>query len=570
MASSSEIEKLERRWHENPAGLMFAPLAEAYRKAGNYQRALEVLEVGLAVHADYVPALIVRGRCHLDASDPAASETAFHQALACDPANPIALRSLADLYERSGRIDEAIERLTLLVEVDRGDGEARASLARLRESSAAVEPPPASPPELMPVGELDAEPVEPEALPEMAVPDPVAAEDRLIVETTAAEAFRIENLSIDPMASPEPPQLEPLGWEPMALPQWREPVPVDEPAGESGPIVTDQLIPEGEPISTAEPPPAPEPEPAVPGPIIWTPARWEAIAAEPEPQQAPVEAALPEEPLVEVAADLPAEAAEIVALALVVEPAAAAPVSEELVAPSPWIEPEPMPDSGPPESPQAAEIPWPSIEEPSAEEPAVAELPVAEAIAEEPVLIVTESMAELFLKQGHRELALAVYRQLAEREPADPRLLEAIGRLEAELAPESVPVAVPEPRRHAAAVTGGFSVEQYLQAALHAPPPATASTVLPPAIEPGVAGEPTRAIDQSLSLGAVFGDETPGPSRVREEEPSSVVAPAEPTYDEFFGAVPSAETAAFGAGAGGSLEVEDLRQFNEWLKGLKR
>jgi len=132
MAISSEIEKLERRWQENPAGLMFAPLAEAYRKAGNYQRALEVLEVGLAVHADYVPALIVRGRCHLDAADLAASETAFHQALASDPANPIALRSMADLYERSGRLDEAIERLTLLVEVDRGDGEARASLERLR------------------------------------------------------------------------------------------------------------------------------------------------------------------------------------------------------------------------------------------------------------------------------------------------------------------------------------------------------------------------------------------------------------------------------------------------------
>jgi hypothetical protein len=128
----------------------------------------------------------------------------------------------------------------------------------------------------------------------------------------------------------------------------------------------------------------------------------------------------------------------------------------------------------------------------------------------------------------------------------------------------------PEPRCHAAAVTGGLSVEQYLQAALHSPPPATASTVLPPAIEPGLAGEPTRAIDQSLSLGAVFGDETSGLFRAAEDEPSSVVQPAEPSYDEFFGAVPAAETAAFGGGAGGSSEVEDLRQFNEWLKGLKR
>ena len=38
MAFSSEIEKLERRWQENPLGLTFAPLAEAYRKAGDPAR----------------------------------------------------------------------------------------------------------------------------------------------------------------------------------------------------------------------------------------------------------------------------------------------------------------------------------------------------------------------------------------------------------------------------------------------------------------------------------------------------------------------------------------------------
>jgi len=521
MAISSEIEKLERRWHENPAGLMFAPLAEAYRKAGNHQRALEVLEVGLAVHADYVPALIVRGRCHLDGSDPAASETAFQQVLACDPANPIALRSLADLYERSGRVDEAMERLTLLVEVDRGDGEARASLERLRQQPAPVEPPvPFSPPALL----LVTEPMAPAPLPELASPEPIlepiVVEDRPVAEAIAAESFGIEHLSVDPMASAEPLQpFELPKWERMAVPQWQEP----EPAAE--------------PISALEPPPVPEPVAA--GPITWTPARWESIAAEPEPLEAPVEAAI---------------AAEVVAAEVVVE------------ANVPEVVPDVVPEEVPEEVPEVVEI----VAVTFVAEPPVAEEPLADAVAEEPALIVTESMAELFLKQGHRELSLAVYRQLAEREPGNSHLLEAISRLETELAPPAAPAFLPEPGRHAAAVTGGLSVEQYLQAALHSPPPATASTVLPPAIEPGPAGEPTRAIDQSLSLGAVFGDETSGLFRAGEDEPSSVVQPAEPSYDEFFGAVPATETAAFGGGAGASSEVEDLRQFNEWLKGLKR
>ena len=43
MAATSEIEKLERRYAENPDGRFFAPLADAYRKAGQVDRALEVV-----------------------------------------------------------------------------------------------------------------------------------------------------------------------------------------------------------------------------------------------------------------------------------------------------------------------------------------------------------------------------------------------------------------------------------------------------------------------------------------------------------------------------------------------
>ncbi|HEV8356929.1 MAG TPA: hypothetical protein VGQ17_09220, partial [Gemmatimonadales bacterium] len=60
MAVTSEIEKLERRWQENPLGLTFAPYAEACRKAGELAKALELLETGLAQHPTYVPAHIVR------------------------------------------------------------------------------------------------------------------------------------------------------------------------------------------------------------------------------------------------------------------------------------------------------------------------------------------------------------------------------------------------------------------------------------------------------------------------------------------------------------------------------
>jgi hypothetical protein len=170
-------------------------------------------------------------------------------------------------------------------------------------------------------------------------------------------------------------------------------------------------------------------------------------------------------------------------------------------------------------------------------------------------------MAELFLKQGHRELGLAVYRQLLERDPGADHLRGAIARLEQELAPAEVPSAPPPASRaFAAAETGGRSVERRLQAVLHAPPPSSASTVLPPAIESGA--EPTRASGEALSLAAVFGDEPAQARREAEPEPNA----NEPSYDEFFGAGPSEPTAAPSPRG----EAEDLRQFNDWLKGLKR
>ena len=102
----SEIEKLKRRYAENPQGLTFAPLAEIHRKNGNVAKAIELLGPGLALHPDYIPASIVLGRCHLDLGDQHAAETAFTHVLSLDGENVIALKALADITERLLRLDD--------------------------------------------------------------------------------------------------------------------------------------------------------------------------------------------------------------------------------------------------------------------------------------------------------------------------------------------------------------------------------------------------------------------------------------------------------------------------------
>jgi hypothetical protein len=143
--ATSEIEKLERRYAENPHGLTFAPLAEVHRKNGDVARALELLTAGLELHPNYIPASIVLGRCHQDLGDLPAAEAAFAHVLRLDDENVIALKSLADINERLERFDDAETWLRRLVSVDRSNDEAREQLHRVETArngqSAAVQPP---------------------------------------------------------------------------------------------------------------------------------------------------------------------------------------------------------------------------------------------------------------------------------------------------------------------------------------------------------------------------------------------------------------------------------------------
>ncbi len=141
--ATTEFEKLERRYAENPQGLTFAPLAEIYRKNGDTGRALELLQAGLELHPNYIPASIVLGRCHWDTGDLPAAEAAFSHVLRLDDENVIALKSLADINERLGRTADAQRWLNRLLSIDRSNEEARQQLARLEEARQQPSPAPA-------------------------------------------------------------------------------------------------------------------------------------------------------------------------------------------------------------------------------------------------------------------------------------------------------------------------------------------------------------------------------------------------------------------------------------------
>ncbi|MBR9989900.1 MAG: hypothetical protein KFH98_09105 [Gemmatimonadetes bacterium] len=103
-----EIAKLEALYAGNPGGRVFVHLAEAYRKAGEHERARRILDEGLARHTDSASGYVVLGRVLADMQVTAEAEVAFRRVLELDGGNLVALRWLGDIARQSGRSTDAV------------------------------------------------------------------------------------------------------------------------------------------------------------------------------------------------------------------------------------------------------------------------------------------------------------------------------------------------------------------------------------------------------------------------------------------------------------------------------
>lgn len=130
-----EIRRLEEQYSFRPDSLVFGRLAELHRKAGEPERALEILEQGLSRHPRYLSARIVRARCLRAVDRPERAREAFEDVLRLDDENPVALRSLAELALERGDRDGARRHLEALLRARPGDDESRAMLAELEEEA---------------------------------------------------------------------------------------------------------------------------------------------------------------------------------------------------------------------------------------------------------------------------------------------------------------------------------------------------------------------------------------------------------------------------------------------------
>jgi len=610
----SEIEKLEARYAENPDGRYFAPLADAYRKAGRVDDALQLVAQGLTKHPDYLSAHIVLGRCHLDKKDDVAAGAAFGRVLELDQENIIALKALAEIAERGGQPDQARRWLMRLLVVDGMNAEAEEDLQRLggplpegeAQADAAVAP----------MAEISfADMISPETPVSQAPTEPMPAIDLPLPATelppvalTEASTRPIELVPRPPawgapLAPPPAPELEPSTPEPPVA----APEPVAAEAGVPPAFALESV--QFEAPAASEIPSAEEELGtgivAFDDQLAWGAGertsrairREDIVEAEKHHEDtteaiefvdtahgdAHVEATHldTESPAMEIQHDdgeFDLHAARGTASRMVLEETPLAPEVPTVDAPPPS---QALPLIMPEEVTPADEWRRPSVRQVQSVSPEPE--PAAPEAAE--AALVTETMGDLYLKQGFKAEAAAVYRRLLELRPGDAGLsaklasiesppvmsasalgTEAVGAWLRRIAGASLHPAAPEPP----APAPGLSP---MESAFTTGEPEPAAAPAPVPVDTGMPGQPAREATNQFSLDQIFGSAAPAAPAPPPVAPSAPAPSLGSSFDEFFGAGgPATGESARPRESGKSprQSEDDLSAFNAWLHGLKR
>jgi len=401
------LRELQEKFEENPRRY-FAPLANEYRKGGQPKRAIEICRSQLAQMPGHMSGQIVYAQSLYECGEFDEAKQVFERALTLDPENLIALRSLGDMSLQSGNTIDARKWYSRLLEADPHDS---AVIALVSEIDASAEAAPVATPQEIPGVDEDAG--------DQAIPFIANAEGSPVgsdVESSPVESPALsapDESSARPSAAPAPASESTVASAP-------ESASVSESIAASAP---ESASVSESPVSTPEPRPS-----AVSG--TTPPAGLE--------RHYPVEAAEPMDP---GAPDtgLGAEGLEGHRQDELMG-------AEGLHGAEPEQPPEPIGTEGlrgkPIPKPLAGATGSRSDDENALENwtppPGATVHERKESRKEDrlfagpgPEPFVNETMAQLYLQQGYRQLALRVYYQLAESRPDDQVLKDRIAEIEA-------------------------------------------------------------------------------------------------------------------------------------------
>lgn len=557
MAGTSRIDELRKKFDENPRRY-FAPLANEYRKIGDFEQAIFICQEFLPQQPGHMSGHIVYGQALFESGRHDEARSVFETALALDPENLIALRHLGDLARAHGDAETARAWYRRVLESDPRNDEIAGILASLDTDT----PQPLA----APSGSGQAEATTGSG-------GSLSIESAISAATGGEEAQAAASpdsiVTDSPTTAPAESSFDDIAklFTSAASPAPAPTSAVEEPAKPSEDALT--LIHEGEDVLVTD-------------------------STTAEEARAHLDA-LVEGRDVGRTAEPPAEEAATPSFGL--------PFLEGLTSPQPAAERAPEPIAPAPSA-------TPPVALPPTPEPARA------ATADPSTAFVTETMAELYVKQGHRDQALDVYRQLVQRNPGDATLARRLRELEAPSAPPTPRDPEPVTRTTEVVADAGPTIREFLESIAlgrrrsdnnhppqrvadmpnEAPAPRAPASVtdslgalFASAEQGSTAGAPPPRADDfaAPATGNVEEHATPLPGRpskpaaselsldhvFRHATPATGNASHSFSFDQFFSQKAQQDVAASDAAPSTPENAglsDDIQQFNAWLEGLKK
>ncbi len=134
-ASQQMIFDYLKRYQEDPSSRVFAPLSEAYRKAGLVDEAIQIAKEGLRVHPQFIGGRVALARAYFDQKKYEQVIAELLPILQDIPDNLIAQRLLADSFLMLGRVAEALSALKLILYFNPADRETAVMVQELESQS---------------------------------------------------------------------------------------------------------------------------------------------------------------------------------------------------------------------------------------------------------------------------------------------------------------------------------------------------------------------------------------------------------------------------------------------------
>lgn len=131
---SDELHNLIERYNRARDSRLFAPLADAYRKSGDVDKAIEILDRGLEKMPHYASAHVILGKCYYDKGATERSKAEFRRVLELDGENLVALKFMGDILLAEDKRAEAAEFYRRILSIDATNTEVARALKEMEAS----------------------------------------------------------------------------------------------------------------------------------------------------------------------------------------------------------------------------------------------------------------------------------------------------------------------------------------------------------------------------------------------------------------------------------------------------